>query len=141
MWDDLPAGIEMPTVFVDESWLLVDENDYVETESNTCTNRSLILQIKGHGESNHVTITSFPCIIGRSEKSDIRLCDKFVSRKHIVIDKIDNFIYTVMDLESSNKTFLNQSELIPNRPYVIKKGDIINISDYSINIITFLGVF
>jgi hypothetical protein len=95
----------------------------------------LEITIKGHGEDKTTAIDTFPCVIGRSRKSDIYLRNEYISGKHCVIDKLPDFSFTVTDAASTNKTILNGRDLVPQKPYPLKKGDTLNIGGYSITVL------
>lgn len=56
-----------------------------------------------------------------------------VSREHVCIQKIDNQVF-VCDLNSTNGTHLNGSELFPMRNYILKNGDILKLGKVSVEI-------
>jgi len=89
----------------------------------------LVKQIDG-------TISEFqfvdgPIYIGRASNSQVFLPNKAVSRQHAVIFKVQNGKWTVEDLDSANKTYLNDEEI---HKAEIKTGDCIRIADFTIEI-------
>ena len=72
-----------------------------------------------------------PIYIGRHTNSQILLPDKVVSRQHAVIYNTKDGQWVVEDLDSANKTYLNDNEI---RKADIKAGDIIRISDFAIEV-------
>lgn len=66
-------------------------------------------------------------ILGRRTKDtigdliNIGLYDEFVSRRHAKVIKDENG-YSIMDLGSSNGTWLKDQRLIPHRPYPFKSS-------------------
>jgi len=70
-------------------------------------------------------------LIGRSEECDISIDYGFLTRKHLEIERKDNFFY-VKDLGSANKTYLNEEELKSQKSYQLKINDEISIADLKI---------
>lgn len=77
-----------------------------------------------------VNVSQGVFVLGRSETS----CDyvitgnRTIGRKHaILINKGDSC--SITDNNSTNKTFLNEVELIPNQGYELHDGDIFRLSD------------
>jgi pSer/pThr/pTyr-binding forkhead associated (FHA) protein len=73
--------------------------------------------------------------LGRKEKEstevfvDLSSVDGFtqgVSRRHAMIQRLENRV-EIMDLHSSNGTFLNGSRLLPEKPYELKSGTVIQL--------------
>ena len=64
-----------------------------------------------HSHSSRVDdlrIASFPLVIGRSPDADISLCDRWVSRRHCLVEE-QNGRLVVRDLGSKHGTFVNDS--------------------------------
>lgn len=60
---------------------------------------------------------------------DLNLVDGFaqgVSRRHAMIQKVENR-YEITDLHSSNGTFLNGTRLLPEKPYELKSGAVVQL--------------
>ena len=70
-------------------------------------------------------------LFGRGSNCHKQLDDNRLSRKHCILYRKDQNYY-LMDLNSSNATFLNSEKLEPNQEYDIKSGDKINIGDTQI---------
>jgi hypothetical protein len=70
-----------------------------------------------------------PVRIGRHEANQICLPDKTVSKQHAVIFNVEDAQWMVEDLDSANKTFLNNQ---PVHKAKIKTGDVIRICDYTL---------
>jgi hypothetical protein len=96
----------------------------------------LEIGITGQGEDRAATVTAFPCTVGRSRNSDIRLGGDYVSGKHCVIEKSSEQVIILRDLDSTNKTLLNGVELIPKEAYPLSKGDVIKIPGYVITVVS-----
>ena len=72
--------------------------------------------------------------IGRLDNSGVGQCDynfdtsmSFISRTHLRIEK-ENYQIKIIDLNSSNGTFLNGTKIVPNISYPIVQGDSIMFS-------------
>ena len=76
--------------------------------------------ITGYDEGKNKSFSSFPISIGRLPDNDFQLNDPFVSRRHCTI-YTDGICFTVSDLQSTNKTILN--EKILNSPKSFMDGD------------------
>jgi len=72
-----------------------------------------------------------PIYIGRHVHSQVFLPDKSVSRQHAVIFSSHDGKWMVEDLDSANKTFLNDE---PIHKSEIKTGDLLNITDFTIEV-------
>jgi len=67
-------------------------------------------------------------IIGRSSRADVRLDTKAISTQHAkVVSK--NGEHTLIDLGSTNGTFLNGQRLSPDDPTVLSVGDSIQVAE------------
>ena len=72
-----------------------------------------------------------PVYIGRHADSQVFLTDKRVSRHHAVIFSTQDGKWMVEDLDSVNKTYLN-NEVVHKAE--IKTGDVLRITDYTLEI-------
>ena len=75
--------------------------------------------------------TKGPIYIGRHTHSQVFLPDRAVSRQHAVIFSTQEGKWMVEDLDSANKTYLNDEAIHKTE---IKTGDILHIIDYTIEI-------
>ena len=73
-------------------------------------------------------------VIGRYDKTGKLSADfnfdmslTYIGRRHARFELSDEDVY-IIDLESKNHTFLNNEELLPNRRYLLHKGDRIMIT-------------
>ncbi len=90
------------------------------------------LVVKQNGEAvNEFQFDKGPIYIGRQEKSQILLRDRAVSRQHAVIFSTQDGKWMVEDLDSANKTYLNDQAI---HKVEIKTGDCIRITDHIIEI-------
>ncbi len=74
-------------------------------------------------------------VIGRIDSAGNRNADfcfersfSSISRRHCCIETDGNNLYLI-DLDSTNHTYLNQNQLIPNNRYPISRGDTIRFTD------------
>jgi len=65
-------------------------------------------------------------VFGRDPGSDVVIDDVMVSNSHFKIKIIDYEVY-VIDLESSNKTIVNDVEIIPNKQIKLNPKDVIRV--------------
>ena len=72
--------------------------------------------------------------VGRYDKAGKGVCDynfsssiSFISRSHFRLEKENNQIQ-IIDLNSSNGTFVNGTKIVSNIPHNISKGDLIMFS-------------
>jgi pSer/pThr/pTyr-binding forkhead associated (FHA) protein len=72
-----------------------------------------------------------PIYIGRQPNSQVFLPEGMVSRQHAVIFTTQEGKWTVEDLDSANQTYLNDEAI---HKAAIKTGDIIRISDFTIEV-------
>ncbi len=86
---------------------------------------------QGERTINEFHFDKGPIYIGRHTNSQILLPDKVVSRQHAVIYNTKDGQWVVEDLDSANKTYVNNNEV---RKADIKAGDVIRISDFSIEV-------
>ena len=70
-------------------------------------------------------------IIGRQTGDYVNVLSsqKYVSRTHARVQKNDAGAWEIVDLNSSNGTFLNGQQLVPNQPAVFKIGNTITFYD------------
>jgi len=85
---------------------------------------------------NNQTVNEFqfdkgPVYIGRHTHSQVFLSDRAVSRQHAVIFSTEDGKWTVEDLDSANKTYLNDEAI---HKAEIKTGDCLCITDFTIEI-------
>jgi pSer/pThr/pTyr-binding forkhead associated (FHA) protein len=90
------------------------------------------LVVKQNGRTvNEFRFTKGPIYIGRQENSQVFLHDGAVSRQHAVIFNTQDGKWMVEDLDSANKTYLNDQAI---HKVEIKTGDCLRITDYTIEI-------
>jgi pSer/pThr/pTyr-binding forkhead associated (FHA) protein len=88
------------------------------------------LPSKSGGQTREVPLDGRDIAIGRSPTCDIMLeDDQLVSRRHALL-RYNGSEYTIVDLGSSNGTFLNEEETHEETP--LRDGDLIGIGEYEI---------
>lgn len=80
---------------------------------------------------NELRFNEGPVYIGRRSNSQVVLPDKSVSKQHAVIFVTDDSKWMVEDLDSVNKTYLNDEEI---HKAELKTGDVLRITDFTIEI-------
>jgi pSer/pThr/pTyr-binding forkhead associated (FHA) protein len=86
---------------------------------------------QGNRLVNEFTFAKGPIYIGRHMHSQIFLPGRAVSRQHAVIFNTQDGKWMAEDLDSANKTYLNNNLI---RKAEIKTGDILHITDFTIEI-------
>ncbi|MFN7956240.1 MAG: FHA domain-containing protein [bacterium] len=81
--------------------------------------------IDGPASKEVFTLTASASVVGRGEVADIRVKDPAMSRRHFQIT-YRNLEFRIQDLESSNGTYLNDSEV---EEYALRNGDEIVAGD------------
>jgi FHA domain len=76
----------------------------------------------------YVTEMATSWLIGRSDNCPIAILDKRISRCHAAIGHLGNRGFYIMDLGSSNGTFVNRSRLTPLEQRFLSDGDLIEFS-------------
>jgi hypothetical protein len=111
---------------------VIEENKNIDIYKG----KSLIIEYNNQNSFNGKKEINFTDrqVIGRSENCDITFVDDEISRKHCELKIINDELY-IEDLNSTNKTILNGSEI--NGIKNLKQGDIINIGKTEIRIIDF----
>ncbi len=71
--------------------------------------------VGGVGKGTRKKFDSFPISIGRYPENDIILTDQIISRRHAAI-AIEGDSIIVMDLDSKNGTFINNSRVTGSLP-------------------------
>lgn len=84
-----------------------------------------------NGQTKEFKFTKGPISLGRAATSQIFLPDRLVSKQHAVIYVDSEGKWNVEDLESANKTYLNDQEI---HKAEIKDGDCIRISDFTMEV-------
>jgi pSer/pThr/pTyr-binding forkhead associated (FHA) protein len=130
---DLKSEIYKEFAFQSKFWYFywVNKNRRYSACRDENMGQSIRLIVKrGDQTVNRYKFDSTPIYIGRKADLQVVLPDMAVSREHTMIDFKEGK-WTVEDLESANKTYLN-SEIIRKAP--LKSGDVIKITGFSIGI-------
>jgi len=80
---------------------------------------------------NELRFSNGPIYVGRQIGSQVFLADRSVSRQHTVIYTTTEGKWVAEDLDSANKTYLNNAII---QKAEIKDGDVLKISDFQIEI-------
>ncbi|MFB0524400.1 MAG: FHA domain-containing protein [Phycisphaerae bacterium] len=83
------------------------------------------------GPVREFQFTEGPISIGRADNSSVFLPDRTVSKQHAVISATEDGKWMVEDMDSANKTYLNDQAI---RKAEIKNGDYLQITDFTIEI-------
>lgn len=78
-----------------------------------------------------------PAVVGRSPTCEVCLPDDRVSRKHASL-LFRHPTWFIVDLESSQGTFVNGTRLTPNTPTPLEPGDLVRIASWTFRV--FVGV-
>ena len=84
------------------------------------------------GPVREFQFTEGPISIGRAPNSSVFLPDRTVSKQHAVISATEDGKWMVEDMDSANKTYLNDQAI---RKAEIKHGDCLSITDFTIEIV------
>ncbi len=85
----------------------------------------------GNGTTKEFQFSEGSVSIGRQSSNQIPLRDKAVSKQHAVISTTEDGKWMVEDLDSANKTYLNDKAI---HKAEIKTGDVLRIIDFVIEI-------
>jgi len=91
-----------------------------------------ILLRQKDGNTKEFQFAKGPVSIGRGANSNIFLPDRSVSRQHAVIHSTEDGKWTIEDLDSTSKTYLNDEAI---QKAGIKHGDSLRITDFIIDIV------
>ncbi|MHC5060166.1 MAG: FHA domain-containing protein [Planctomycetota bacterium] len=80
---------------------------------------------------NELNFKKGPIYIGRRMGSQVFLPDKAVSRQHAVFYATKDGTWIIEDLDSSNKTYLNDKAIHKSE---VRQGDVIRIADFTIEV-------
>jgi diguanylate cyclase (GGDEF)-like protein len=84
-----------------------------------------LVVIHGHGLGQRVELDGRPCVIGRSPDVEFTIDHRSVSRRHCRVWRAETG-YRIRDLESTNKTFVNELPVIETD---LADGDHIGVGD------------
>ena len=83
--------------------------------------REIVLRNLSSRETYRVNL---PCVIGRSDKADLKFSDRSISQHHALIEEIDNEIW-IKDLESANGVLVNRQKI--EAAAILEAGDSIQL--------------
>jgi pSer/pThr/pTyr-binding forkhead associated (FHA) protein len=83
-----------------------------------------LIVTEGPSKGKAFDLTGKTLFLGRSAKSDIKIIDQYVSRKHLKIFFITNALF-IEDQKSTNGTFVNGEFLKPGEGYQVGPEDVI----------------
>lgn len=93
--------------------------------------RGAIAHLKHTSTGEAIALATNPFTIGREPDNDLELsnphCSRYHARLEQVLDPQGNSSYQLVDLGSSNGTFLNNQRIVPNHPYRLKSGLVLRI--------------
>ena len=81
---------------------------------------------KGIDGISMIPIDALSVIAGNSDAVDIKLENRFVSRRHFQV-RFDSDVFYLSDLGSTNGTYLNGNKLNPNEDHILRDGDMIGL--------------
>jgi pSer/pThr/pTyr-binding forkhead associated (FHA) protein len=89
-----------------------------------------LIQYKNNIPGVKIAVDKLPFRIGRSEDNDLCIDDALSSREHALLDKVtsendsDSVNYVLRDLDSTNGTFVNHTQV---KAHLLVDGDMIRI--------------
>ena len=88
----------------------------------------ILRKVTGQPAGQQIELSHATTVVGRAPECHVVLDPFGVSRRHAEIRRESDRFYLV-DLDSRNKTKLNNEEVPPGRPQLLRAGDRINICD------------
>jgi diguanylate cyclase (GGDEF)-like protein len=82
----------------------------------------------GPGIGRRHVLGEYTLILGRGEDCDLQVRDNSVSRRHARIDRSAQG-YTILDMKSSNGTYINNVQVSVEKPSLLQDGDYLRIGD------------
>ncbi len=128
--EDLGPNINQVATFIEP---ILNAPSRCEISSNyiqaVTTGRTAFLTTNlTNGHSTQVTELANSWLIGRSSNCAIAILEKSISRCHAVIGHHPQQGFYMMDLGSSNGTYVNRSKLVPLQQRFLKDGDLIEFN-------------
>jgi diguanylate cyclase (GGDEF)-like protein len=112
------SSIEGPTRIIRDSETLRGELQKAMAQP------ACLVIVRGPGQGKRLLLTADKTVLGRGITADIRIEDETVSAKHCSFLKRDDDVH-VVDLGSSNGTFLNDKRLKEQQSYQLRKDDLL----------------
>jgi flagellar motor switch/type III secretory pathway protein FliN len=113
--------------------LLVSFIQKVLQEQNAAISPLLEVTLQDGDETKVFRTQDSIVSIGRSVTNEIELPDRFISREHAKIIK-KHHRYLLLDLGSTNGTYLNRQVLEQNREYPLKTGDVVQMERFRLHV-------
>lgn len=85
------------------------------------------------GKQTELPLSRGEYAIGRAEENTVRLTDRNISRKHLVLRRDDDSGWLVEDLNSYNGCFVNGMRVSGTHP--LYHGDLLQLGDYRLEVI------
>ena len=82
---------------------------------------------KGIDRISMIPINASSVIAGNSDAVDIKLENRFVSRRHFQV-RFASDVFYISDLGSTNGTYLNGNKLNPNEEQILRDGDRVGLA-------------
>lgn len=87
-----------------------------------------LIVIHGKPKGHRFFLTQSEMIIGRDPTADLCVPDQSISRKHARVCKQDGKV-SIIDLNSSNGTFINDKKIPPGQPAFLVKEDMVKLGN------------
>ena len=81
---------------------------------------------KGIDGISMIPIDASSVIAGNSDAVDIKLENRFISRRHFQV-RFESDVFYISDLGSTNGTYLNGNKLNPNEDHILRDGDVVGL--------------
>ncbi|MFY9609441.1 MAG: FhaA domain-containing protein [Blastocatellia bacterium] len=87
------------------------------------------------GRKHRIALVSGqPACIGRAAGNAVRIDDVSISRIHCSLAARASGEVVIADLESANRTFVNETPLTPNEARKLTQGDVIRLGDVALSV-------
>lgn len=112
------------------------ENKEISRQGNNLGSRHMQLIAMNAPVQLVIDITKDEFIIGKKAGQVDRVIsfNNMISRIHCKVGR-QGTDYTITDLQSANGTFVNRVRLQPNRPYLVKHGDVIRMANSDFQVV------
>ena len=139
-------GMGSPSATFTPSQQKVSQKDetYVPLKNESSSCQVLVLTHKATEQTPYqrLVINQLYSVIGRKNQSgvvnqpdiEVNTQDKFMSKKHCLIKKLDNGQFSIEDYKSANGTKLNDRKLEPGEAVYLVEGDKITIGHTEFNV-------
>lgn len=104
--------------------------------AQTSTKPAATITLKDAEGGSHRIALVFgqPACIGRAAGNAVRIDDASLSRIHCSLAMRASGEVVIADLESANRTFVNETPLTPNEARKLKQGDVIRLGDVELSV-------